>query len=361
MKYTFVFVVLACVSLVTTVRAGDAPEYGKGFDLYTTSSAAVLSGNTLFVTWPARDGNRLRHLISIDVSDPSAPRLLDRLETDGFPMDVALRASRAYVVNGRDLLTVDISDPSAMQRRHSLRISDDPMRGPQGIVVDGKVAWLACRRGGIQAIDVTDPDSPKALGGADAPAFLRGLAIRNDRLYAAADTRGVFVFDVSDPAAPALLHRMPAPEGCIGRIQRHGENAFLAGGNTLVAGLSLANPDRPEWMGATQDRGLMSPFYGSYAHNLAIQTRICSETQADLSLAVVADGESGLVLADVSRPEAPRFLGAVLSQGLGGAYVATGLALKDNTVFLIDQFYGLRVIDISDHTNPIPVGEGLDL
>lgn len=352
---------VAWLGLGMTLRSDTPPEYGRGFDVYTTSSTAVLAGDTLFATWPPAAKKEKRFLVSIDVSDPAAPKLLDRLELDGFPQDLALHGTTLYGVNGRDFLTVDVSDPAALRLQNTLRISDDPMHGPQGVAVDGNIAWLACRRGGIRAVNLAAPGGPKILAAVDAPAFLRGVAIRDRRLYAAGDTRGVFVFDISNPEKPELRQRVPAPAGCIGRIRLHGDVAYLAGGNVLAAVLSLADPDRPEWMGATEERGLMSPFFGCNSHDLAVMPREASETGAPFPVAAVADGEGGLILVDLSRPAQPRFLSAVLSRGLGGAYQATGLALKGSTVFLIDQSYGLRIVDISNPSSPRPIGEGLKL
>lgn len=129
----------------------------------------------------------------------------------------------------------------------------------------------------------------------------------------------------------------------------------------LTATLSLDDPSQPRWLGATENRDVMSPFYGGYAHDLALTMQDCAETGVSRALAVVADGESGLIVADVSRPDTPRFLGAVLSEGLGGAYVATGLALDGTMVYLIDQSFGLRIVDISRPDRPRQIGKGLEL
>lgn len=356
---TIVVLLSFSLSALVAAVAAEVPEYGRGYDVYTTSSAAVLSGRTLFFTWPVDPGRPERYLVAVDVADAATPKLLDKLALDGFPQDLTLDDDRAYVVNGRDLLVIDIADPTALRLQHRLRIDDDPLRGPQGIALAEGMAWLACRRGGIKAVELRDGQTPRIAGAADVPAFVRGVTVSGQYLYAAGDTRGVFVFDVSEPAAPRQLHHEPAPAGCIGRIAIHDGIAYLAAGNLLAATLSLADPSQPRWLGATENRHVMSPFYGGYAHDLALISQVCAETGVSRALAVVADGESGLIVADVSRPEAPRFLGAVLSEGLGGAYVATGLALNGDIVYLIDQSFGLRLVDISRPERPTQIGEGL--
>ncbi len=349
------------LAAVSAAVAADVPEYGRGYDVYTTSSSAVLSGNTLFLTWPVGANRSERYLVAIDVADATAPKLLDKLALDGFPQDLAIDDDRAYVVNGRDLLVVDIADPAALRLQHRLRIDDDPLLGPQGIAMADGIIWLACRRGGIKAVELGEDQTPRVTGGIEVPAFIRGVTVAGHRLYAAGDTRGVFVFDVKDHANPSLLHHEPAPGGCIGRIRIHDGIAYLAAGNFLVATLSLADPSQPQWLGATENRDVMSPFYGGYSHDLVVTTHDCAETGVSRTLTVVADGESGLTVADVSQPETPRFLGAVLSEGLGGAYVATGLAVDGTTVYLIDQSFGLRLVDISRPQLPVQIGNGLEL
>lgn len=202
-KTLFLLFNLSLATLASSVAAG-VPEYGRGYDVYTTSSAAVLSGETLFFTWPVDPNRPERYLVAVDVADATTPRLLDKLAIEGFPQDVALAGDRAYVVNGRDLLVVDIADPAALRLEHRLRIDGDPLRGPQGIALDGGRAWLACRRGGIKVVELRDDEAPRVVGGADVPAFVRGVTLAGNRLYAAGDTRGVFVFDTAEPATPPV-------------------------------------------------------------------------------------------------------------------------------------------------------------
>ena len=347
------------LGLALSPAFAEPPPYGRGFDVYTTSSGIALSGNTLLLTWPAGANQAERFLVSVDVSDPAQPALRDRLALEGFPQDLAIDGSRAYVVNGRDLLVVDIADPAVLRLIHSLRIDDDPLRGPQGIALAGNTAWLACRRGGIRAVDLTDPAAPRIAGALELPAFVRGVTVDGERLYAAADTLGVYSVDIATPAEPRLLHHTPAPAGCVGRIRLHDGYAYLAAGNILAATLSLADPARPQWLGATAERGVMSPFYGGYAHDLAVVEDTVAAHNGRRTLIVAADGESGLIVADMTRPDTPRFLGAVLGEGLGGAYIATGLAVAGNMVYLVDQSFGLRLVDITRPEAPIQVGEGL--
>ncbi len=59
----------------------------------------------------------------------------------------------------------------------------------------------------------------------------------------------------------------------------------------------------------------------------------------------------GLVIADVSRPEAPRKLGVFDSPGS-----ATGVAVVGNTAYLGDESQGLAILDISDPSQPKLLG-----
>ncbi len=357
------FLMFAALSLciVSQNVASETPEYGRGHDVFTTSGAAALSGKTLFVTWPAGAGAAERFLIAVDVTDATQPKLLDRLTLDGFPQDLALDGTWAYVVNGRDVLVIDISDPSALQLHGSLRIDENPMRGPQGIALHDGYAWLACRRGGVRSVNISDPANPETAGFIEVPAFTRGATVDDGLLYVAGDTRGVFTIDIADAANPRLLDRLPAPAGSVGRMRSEGEHIWLAAGNVLIAGLGRTEPVSPVWLGYTTCRHVLTPYYGSYAHDLVMVEAECPKTAETRSFAAIADGESGLIVVDLLQPESPRFVGGVASVEFGADCVITGLTSSDSLVYVIDELFGVRIIDISRIDKPIQIGEGLDL
>ena len=102
LKTTVVLLSLSLSALATAVAA-DVPEYGRGYDVYTTSSSAVLRGKTVFLTWPAGANRPERYLVAVDVADAATPKLLDKLALDG---------TTVYLIDQSfGLRLVDISRP----------------------------------------------------------------------------------------------------------------------------------------------------------------------------------------------------------------------------------------------------------
>ena len=353
---------LCCLCLTAAAEPPKAPAYGKGWDVYATSSGIALDGDVLYMTWPSKAGAVERALAAIDVTKPESPKLLSRLPLAGFPQDVAVAKPYVYVVNGRELLVIDASKPADLKLVKSLGISDDPLRGPQGIDVKGNVAYLACRRNGVAAVDIRAPLSPKVIATADTPGFARDVTAAGDYLYVADDTRGMQVFDIRSPDALRPAASLAAPNGCIGRIRVLDGIAYLAGGNTLTACVSLEKVPSPRWLGSAADRHLLSPFFGSFCHDLAVGSAKCPKTGAQKLYAYAADGESGLVVVDVTDPAEPVFAGGLMEGvTIGGATIATSICIRGTYAYLNDESYGLRIVDLSSSADLRLVGEGLKL
>lgn len=134
----------------TFVRRGSLGELNHVLGLR-------VHGNTVY----AADG--LGGLVTIDVTDPDAPRLIGRVATVGQARDVR----------------VDVR-------------------------ADRTTAYVAAAGAGLVVVDATDPANMSVIGMAGMPGSAQRLDHAGDRVFVAAwnDAR---VFDVSDPATPRFI------------------------------------------------------------------------------------------------------------------------------------------------------------
>jgi len=187
----------------------------------------------------------------------------------------------------------------------------------------------------VLVFDASNPARPKAIGSVrvDAPGEARGLFLDGPWLYAAAGTAGLLVVDVSDPAAPALLARTPLHDG--------------TGADDARAVSVLFQFSRPSPLGHRMDR---------------VPAR---------SLAVVANGELGLALVDVTHPEKPSLVGAMpLSGGVLDVALATvyelgseggGIPSRERDLAIALSPASVHLIDVSDPGGPSQAGPAIGI
>lgn len=111
-------------------------------------------GNTVFVA----DG--IGGLVTVDASDPAAPRLLGRVTTGGQARDIALDGNVAYVASGSaGLVVVDVSD---LARPRIIGTAAMPGTALRLDYSEGRVfvaAWNDAR-----VYDVSNPSTPQFVG-----------------------------------------------------------------------------------------------------------------------------------------------------------------------------------------------------
>jgi len=79
----------------------------------------------------------------------------------------------------------------------------------------------------LVVLDVTDREHPEPIGEAETLAKPRDLFVLEDRVYVALGSRGMQVFDVSDPAAPASVADV-RPEGSVQAVHAEGDVVAIA-------------------------------------------------------------------------------------------------------------------------------------
>lgn len=347
---TFLSISLALVLTTLGLRASEAPEYGTRDDLLPGGAGMTVRGKLLFTTIGSEPLAKARRLVAVDIKDPAAPRVLSFIDLKGFPQDLAWVGDTAFVVDGLRLVAIDTSKPSAMRILSETAIADTPENGPQGIVIDGTDAYLACRKQGVVKVDVSRAEAPVVRTVVPTP-FSRGVALYKSGeatyVVSADDTRGVHVIQ-----GDRVVASHPLPKGCAARVRVVGNHAYVANGGAFLTILSLASNGSLTLVSecATLPDGI---YYGSYAYDvLPVE-----------NYALLSAGENGVKPVDVSDPAHP------IASAEGGKIPAAPLvraAVLDNGRLYVnagtmDGRTLLVVMDAATLPALKPIGEPLNL
>lgn len=333
---------------------------------------------------------------------PTAPyAVVGRLPLPSKAEDVSVLGGVAYVAAGQaGLAVVDISTPSAprliklvdtVKYAESVRVAST--LGTGGVT---DIAFVVEGTEGITTYDVTEPDSAFSFQQGTTAVDGNGLAIELPAdptepyvVYLAENWKGLRIFE-SDPAMPGLLryNGVFAPtRGFAKAVDVEGGFAYVAddemglavldvraralgavrlvsscdtGGNAMgvaSAGRFVFIADGAEGLVVmeTRDEGSPPVPVPYLAGRLALDGKSKAIVVRD-SLAFIAAQDGGLHVVDVTHPAAPRWLGTVLTS------FATGVALAESGVVVVsDRDEGLVVLGgqgpFRDRTPPAAVSD----
>jgi hypothetical protein len=186
------------------------------------------------------------------------------------------------------------------------------------IVIRGTVAIVA-RDGGIEILDVADPDDPQTLGTLGLRGTVYDALWWSDSLvFLAAGTRGVILVDLTDPQAPQAVTRVETA-GSSRRLARSDDILYVA---DEVGGLAIVDASRPDR--ARTRRTIRS------------KSQVRSVSVDGDSMAI-AEGAAGVRLFDISRPDLPRRVTT-----LERRESVADVLLAGDTLLVADGQFGLR-------------------
>lgn len=142
---------------------------------------------------------------------------------------------------------------------------------------------------------------------------------------------GLKILDLADARHPKPLADLHLGGGFA--VALAGPTALVAAGDRGLAIVDVTDPKAPVLRGLLDTPG--------QARDVAV----------DGSVALVADGTGGLLAVDFSRPSAPKIVGAWDSPG-----EANGLAFSGRTLYVADGSAGLAIVDVSAPARLKPVG-----
>ncbi len=270
------------------------------------SNAFVLDGYFAYVARQYPPG-----LSVLDIADPAHPQVVADLPYLEATQFLCRDGDLLYVAGYYHLSIVDVSEPAAPAVLGSL-----PLEGVCDLgVADGVVCLAAYDR--FIVVDATEPAQPVIVGELTfAWNTINKVAVSGPYAYVAVNNAGMYVVDVSNPAAPQWLSRfydvnfITQVEVQDGRLW---VSRYLYYG-TLFA-FDLGDPAAPQWRGTWNE--------GAGSFRFAVSG----------GRAVVCEYSRGVLILDVTEPEAIHETNTV-----------PGLASASGAAFWGD----LAVIDVSN-------------
>jgi hypothetical protein len=242
----------------------------------------------------------------VDKSVPTTPWVRSSLNS-GPPvaaLGVFVRDTVAYlnpIGLGSSFVTVSVSNPDSLYILDWIIVSPSGGLPPTGVITVDTITYLAIGDDGLMMIDVSSPTSIDTIRSYNTPGLALDLSLKDTLVYIA-DFDSLQIINVVDPLFPVRVGAVGMPNGCQG-IHVRDNLAYL----------------------------------------------VCqSSTGNDGSLQIV----------DISNPSIPQIIGNI--NNINGDPVDVHVQGTNAYVTASDHFLpnvegGVRIIDISDSTNPILV------
>jgi hypothetical protein len=193
-----------------------------------------------------------------------------------------------------------------------------------------EVAYVSCRNGSVQIVDLTDPVAPRRVGAYDA-GDARRVHVREGVMFVAAGREGLQLVDISKPRKPRRIAQVATTEARAVFVD--GIHAYVADGPGGLRLVDVSVPDKPAVVGKVDLNGDKDTRSLEANDVLVHFTPARPDTAGrrrtrSANIAYVADGVSGVYVVDVSRPEQPIVVPVNGRRGARGSFSATALAFS---------------------------------
>jgi len=275
--------------------------------------------------------NRHAGMRIIDVSNPVNPIELGHLPIGGKALDVFVEGTFAFVAaDTSGVIIIDVSDPANPTEIGSY-MTDGSARA---VTINDDLAYVACGDEGLRILDISNPSIPSEIGYLATESAAWGIARYGTYVYVSIEHSRLVIVDAMDPANPVEVELLWGTR----EFTVEGDRAYAIGG-AWQDGFTikdLSNPANPETVGGL---GLFG--YSTSAHSITIYG----------STAYVACEGHGSMAINVNDPINP----VEISHYQTGSGLSN-IAVINDLVYLADGYYGLRIIDASNPSDLVEIG-----
>ncbi|MFY2560483.1 LVIVD repeat-containing protein [Corallococcus terminator] len=268
----------------------------------------------------------------------------------GMPVDVQVIGKHAYVISQdhegqRGGLTVfDVSEPEAPVRVARMSLPEDS--DWRGATFKDGVLYIASASSGVVVLDISLPSAPVFVRGVpDPPVRVGMVSVDGDRLYAVAteSSAGTLMFDISTPSEPRLLERIVSGA----RISETPSSR----GPVSYEGRLYVNHLRDGLQVVDTRAGGGAKLLGRYTYPYANSRASAVGTFGGRIVAFESSLGAGARLRALDVSE-PHHIVKIGEYGLRGVVSPRALELRGSRLYMTYHQEGLRVLDVSNPTQP---------
>ncbi len=333
-----------------------------GYRLDGEEPHVTVAGNSAYLALPSG----LEGVTVLDISNPANPARVSgiTLQPDSSATSSAVADGKLYVAGRAGLFVFDVTQPE-----NPLLLGDysTSIHGARRLAVSGQHTYLVEGYEGLHILDVANPEQPLRLGTYRTEDYAEDVAISGHFAYltealtpwgSGQDVRRLQVIDVSNPATPKRVGGI-ALGPSLGGQQR----VAVSGGYAYVAGSAWELSESAPALHIIDVRDPVNPSrVGTYVSTWSITGVVISGGHAYLSTywydPVAGRDRRRLEIVNVTDPTNPQRVGTIDDP--------SGVAIDGTRAYLAYSSYdyvtgqhsgALRVFDVSDPSAPTLLGE----
>ena len=282
------------------------------------------------VTPPYRAVAAGPYLQIVDESNPAALTLVSQLGLPQPIQDMAVAGNNIYIADGRGgTLIVNAANFTA-----PYVIGSYATPNALAIALDskGEFAYVANGDQTIQVLNVKDSSYPtRVVDKFFSNANFYDVVVTGRTMLAAGGAKGIFVYSLANPKAPLRAKRVKSLKACTS-LAVQGQLVAALDGN-----LGLVLVSFPAWNTPTVEGTLTLPNPG----------QACAFLPQDPTKLLVAEGDGGIQIIDVSNPAAPAVVASSATPS-----PCVGLSLSGSNPYAVCGDNGLWALNLSNPSQP---------
>ncbi len=303
--------------------SGEQLHFHGSIPLFGYLSDFVLDGDRLYLA-EASYG-----VIALDIKDPSNPGIIGVVGMMGSPSGLAIYNDYLYVASSSQ--GVQIVDKN---RFAPLRTSTS-YSSARDFVLDGRWIYVADDNAGLQILDRSDEKAFKRV--ATLPTKSKAMAIEKaeDTVYLTLLRGGLIAVDVSNPLRPELVSSIEE-ESSFSDLAVRGTSLFVSSYANKLLEIDISDPAHLEVVESVELPGR--------PRRIDVQgdnVYVAAE-KAGLLIVNSPEGKPGVIISQINRP-----------WPMSKFSKAFDVVVSGNYAYLVQAEEGLLVIDIRDPENPI--------